>query len=494
LARPRPAEHAARMTWLQALALAYTRPAEGLSLTASPMLGQALDERWTARLTAVRALMLGFTGRVSEVEPTAQRALAGARRLNDGLAAGYALYAQAFAASLVDGCRAIELTNEALAAAGEDPDTAELRLTLLANQTFAYDQLGMRAEAEATVRAALVLADTVSSSTLAATQLQSAVHWFERGRWDDALAVLAFLDDVPVAGFVPVRLHSVAALIAGHRDNRAALRHHLKELESRGYPAEVIQEHGRYLVRARALAAERDGRPDQALAILAEQLGSRRRLDAVRVGYYGLPDMVRLALAVDDQAAAQAAADASTADDEHTLPRRSAVVNRCRGLLDSDTTLLLDAADYYRDAGEPLALAATLEDAAVVSGERGDIAAGKRAFAESVETYMQLGAAWDIRRAETRVRRYGISRGQRGPRRRPSSGWEALTPTEARVARLVAAGLSNPEIAQELFLSRRTVQTHVSHILAKLDVRSRWEVAELAGRDAATAVGERTMP
>ena len=94
-----------------------------------------------------------------------------------------------------------------------------------------------------------------------------------------------------------------------------------------------------------------------------------------------------------------------------------------------------------------------------------------------------MRADWDATRAEARMRPYGIRRGQRGPRdRRPATGWDALTPTELRVAFLVADGLSNPAIAAELFLSYRTVQTHVSHILAKLGARSRAEVAhEAAG-------------
>ena len=65
---------------------------------------------------------------------------------------------------------------------------------------------------------------------------------------------------------------------------------------------------------------------------------------------------------------------------------------------------------------------------------------------------------------------------------RPTSGWFALTPTERRIAYLVADGLSNPDIAAERFLSRRTVQSHVSHILTKLDARSRAEIAEEAAR------------
>jgi DNA-binding NarL/FixJ family response regulator len=84
-----------------------------------------------------------------------------------------------------------------------------------------------------------------------------------------------------------------------------------------------------------------------------------------------------------------------------------------------------------------------------------------------------LGAALDLRRADARLRVAGIRRGRAGRRGAPVSGWAALTPTEQLIARLVADGRSNPDIAAELVLSRSTVQTHVSHILAKLGAQSR---------------------
>jgi DNA-binding NarL/FixJ family response regulator len=72
-----------------------------------------------------------------------------------------------------------------------------------------------------------------------------------------------------------------------------------------------------------------------------------------------------------------------------------------------------------------------------------------------------------------------------GARLATSTGQTAVVTTqltELRVAFLVADGLSNPAIGAELFLSRRTVQTHVSHILAELGAQSRAEVArEAAG-------------
>jgi len=55
-----------------------------------------------------------------------------------------------------------------------------------------------------------------------------------------------------------------------------------------------------------------------------------------------------------------------------------------------------------------------------------------------------------------------------------------LTPVETRIATLVAAGHSNPDIARQLVLSAHTVRTHVSHILTKLQLRSRVEIALIA--------------
>ena len=73
------------------------------------------------------------------------------------------------------------------------------------------------------------------------------------------------------------------------------------------------------------------------------------------------------------------------------------------------------------------------------------------------------------------------SRG-RGRRLRPSAGWASLTPTELDVVRLISEGMSNPVIAEKLFLARSTVKTHLLHIFAKLGVTSRAELAALAAR------------
>jgi predicted ATPase/class 3 adenylate cyclase/DNA-binding CsgD family transcriptional regulator len=72
----------------------------------------------------------------------------------------------------------------------------------------------------------------------------------------------------------------------------------------------------------------------------------------------------------------------------------------------------------------------------------------------------------------------------RGRRKRPTSGWGSLTPTERDVVRLVSEGLGNKDIATRLFVSPRTVQTHLTHVYTKLGLTSRVQLAQEAARHA----------
>jgi len=92
------------------------------------------------------------------------------------------------------------------------------------------------------------------------------------------------------------------------------------------------------------------------------------------------------------------------------------------------------------------------------------------------------GAALSLDEAVAYLRR------GRGERKRPSVGWASLTPSEIDVARLVAEGLTNKDIAAKLFISPRTVQAHLTHTYAKLGVTSRVELT----RETLDRISQRT--
>ena len=93
-------------------------------------------------------------------------------------------------------------------------------------------------------------------------------------------------------------------------------------------------------------------------------------------------------------------------------------------------------------------------------------------------------AADVITQARQLTARAAISyaRRSRGQRQRPDHGWDSLTPTEREVAQLVAEGLSNPGIADRLFISRATVKTHLTHVFTKLDITNRAQLTALVIR------------
>ncbi len=91
-------------------------------------------------------------------------------------------------------------------------------------------------------------------------------------------------------------------------------------------------------------------------------------------------------------------------------------------------------------------------------------------------------AAWAEGAALSTEEAIAYAQRGRGERRRPTSGWGSLTPMENDVVRLVREGLGNKDIGARLFISPRTVQTHLTHVYAKLGVTSRVQLVQEAGR------------
>lgn len=163
----------------------------------------------------------------------------------------------------------------------------------------------------------------------------------------------------------------------------------------------------------------------------------------------------------------------------------AAAARWCRALVNGDPNGVAAAARDLARSAFQLQHAQACEDAAVLFAES-RAAEQARPFArEALDNYARIGAQREARRAEQRFREAGLRFGARGERRRAVTGWEALTATESQVARLAAAGRTNAEIAETLFISRHTVHTHVAHVLAKLGVASRVELAAAHARRSA---------
>ena len=228
----------------------------------------------------------------------------------------------------------------------------------------------------------------------------------------------------------------------------------------------------------RALILEAGGEPRQALAVMAgiwdTYAGSGHAVEYPALG----ADLVRLALAAGDTGRARRASAAVTeVASRNEVPWMTGAALHCRGLVEDDPEILQAAAAAYARGSRPLGRALACQDAGAAFARHGHANRARPLLDQAIGIYEQLGAARDLARAEATLREIGIRRGRRGARQRPQVGWHSLTPTELTVAGLVAEGLSNPRIGERLYISRRTVQAHLVHVFAKLDISARAELA-----------------
>ncbi|MPZ24735.1 MAG: AAA family ATPase [Dehalococcoidia bacterium] len=136
---------------------------------------------------------------------------------------------------------------------------------------------------------------------------------------------------------------------------------------------------------------------------------------------------------------------------------------------------LVSAADCYELLLSRYEAARAREEAASCLFAVGDSRA-EVALRTALATYSRLGAHWDVARGTGIARRHGLSVAARHRGGRHGYGSD-LSPREREVAELAAAGRTNKEIANELYLSTRTVEKHVAAAIRKLNVRSRAGVA-----------------
>jgi DNA-binding CsgD family transcriptional regulator len=197
------------------------------------------------------------------------------------------------------------------------------------------------------------------------------------------------------------------------------------------------------------------------------------------------PELARIALANgDDELAASVVIVTERCHQLNpSVPSLYAAAAHVRGLAAHETEKLETAAAVYRTTSRPLAFASALEDLGCARTDDGATSDAIAAFDEALAANLAIGASWDAARVRRRLRRLGVRRRVQSPPAH-STGWAALTRAELEVAQLVAQGKTNREIADHLFVSPHTVNTHLRHIFAKVGVRSRVRLASVTSQSA----------
>jgi DNA-binding CsgD family transcriptional regulator len=435
-----------------------------------------LSAKHRARLLVLAARTYQFLGDLEAAVREAERALASAAGAGDAWAKAWSLHVLAIGATIRgDLTDALPLYDRGLAVTETDPTLADLGLLLLVNKAVTLCDLNRYDEALATAERARHLADQFGTA-MRLTQAHGVLGqlFFQTGRWDEALAEIETVPmDLKEPNAACGELGTLA-LISFHRNQPEAARRYLAAAEPHAerFGLRLISP----LLRTRSLDREQAGLLSDALAVLTAAFDAEP--DDLSEIEDLLGDAVRLALKTGDKATAQTlAGQAAVLAAGSQIPHRQASVLYCRGMIDRDGAVLLAAAQRYADAGRPLPRAMALEAAAECLVAVEDRTRARHAFEQAMEVYEFLGAEADLNRVQAEFRGHGIRRGPHSKHRRAQNGWESLTDAELKVAAFVEEGLSNPDIAARLMLSRRTVATHVSHILKKLEVATRTDIA-----------------
>ena len=495
--RDATAEAAARACLGVAL-LTSGRPTAGLEELERAARSTELAEPDRARALGWVSIARLWLGDLDEASRAAEEARAAAEGSGDELTSTIAASIDSMVALVrgqaEDADRQIE---DALSRAAAAVDRGGMDYPLHAPKAFVLMELDRFDEARFALDTGARLSDQLGAHWHQASYLMAyAVQRYLSGEWDDAgddADTSDELADLTGEGYHLIITRGVQALIQLHRNNVEAAEdtaaRAMEQLTSTG-----ARYHQQWAMLASGLVREARGDLAGALEVLTEAWEQCAQMGLVVDFRVIGPELVRVALLVGDRAVAQRAtaglAELAAANDVRSL---AAVVLRCRGLLEDDPALLDAAVDAYAESPRVVERAAAQEDAGAARLRRGDLDRGRALMEQALEVYEARSMHRDVARSEAVLRSAGIRRSRHVTRGRPAFGWESLTPTEETVARLVAEGLSNPQIGDRLYVSRRTVQTHVAHVFGKLGVTSRSQLAaEVTRQEPGTGTSPQT--
>jgi DNA-binding NarL/FixJ family response regulator len=480
LAKPLPPVAAGRLRCALSSVLCASgqiRDAAGqaqLVLAQQQLPGDLRDRALAARLQSLTGLREELAGPVAD-------AILAAPGQHDSHAAAAACLARAVISwdqgQVSDG---LELLREAARhSTGTSADARDVQpLLTLAAALVDVRQLGA---AEDTLRAADHPALRSIPAATALSLLRGRIHLAAGQLAAAAADVQAALDtarDLGAHGYAATA-RSVLSAIALRRGDIAAAAQHLADRPAAGPQfADLYARPETTMVQAQVTEA-RDG-PAAALGPLRQlcaDLETRPGLllgDPVQAAW-----LVRTALAAGDgELAARVTRTAQAlAEGYPQYPALAAAAAHSRGLDRGDPALLAEAAAQHPD---PWARASAAEDLGVLHGRQHDRDQAIHQLKEALDGYRQVGADRDQARIRRRLRQLGIRRRHWStPPARPVTGWDSLTETEQAVARLVAEGLNNSQVAARMYISTHTVAHHLRQAFRKLSIASRVELARI---------------
>jgi len=305
----------------------------------------------------------------------------------------------------------------------------------------------------------------------------------ESGRLDDceaeAKAGLRIAEQLDMVALMP-SLWGLLARLAARRGDLDTAHSDIRRAEDLVVQGLLIEAKG--LSWERALIQDASGRPKAAASSLAEVYDALpNRLVLLAEQPWAAPQLVRIAQQAGRPAWARAVAAAARALAERnpSVGSLAGAAAHAEGLRDADRGALQAAAQAYTGTPRPLARASALEDAGRAENQTGARRAAGKLLEEALALYERCGATADAARVQGTLRKLGRRRRTASGQARVRSGWAALTQSELPVVRLVAAGLTNHEVATRMFLSPHTVDSHLRHAFTKLDVSSRVQLTRL---------------
>jgi DNA-binding CsgD family transcriptional regulator len=160
------------------------------------------------------------------------------------------------------------------------------------------------------------------------------------------------------------------------------------------------------------------------------------------------------------------------------IPLFAGIAAYARGILERDAQALAAAADVLESSSRPLFYAAAAEDAGAELARTDHPDTAVDQLNAAFDTYLHHEALADARRVGRELRRLGVQR-RIVSQPRAKTGWDSLTDSELTVVNLIAQGVTNRGVAEQLHLSLHTVKTHVHNAFAKLGINTRAQLTQL---------------